>query len=366
LIKKIILIVATIVVSFHSMAQQNETCESPVESVLLDENSITKCSIEDTGNKSNKRSRTFTVQVSSRRKVVRKRKAVSSNSNIIKANKINEVSENKSIAGSLNLKTEDAIEKIPFNFVEEIPLFKACEKVSLLKQKECFNSEMNKHIISNFKYPEEAYNKSIQGRVLVQFVIDKTGDVTDLSIRVPYQGDILGEEAIRIVEKLPRFIPGKQNREEVKVKYGVPINFRIPGKLPSNVKKVAKKIPLKEVYNFTNVDEIPLFKKCSFSNDSSEECFNKMFINHINKYFAYPLKAVEKNIEGKVIAYFVIDSNGEIINIETKASSGKEILENATKELIEKLPNFIPGKQNGKKTNVKHSFPVMFKLSDDH
>lgn len=363
MIKKILTLIV-FAVFCQSITAQKETCDTPTEDVLLDANSITKCSIESSKDKANsKRSaKSFTVEVSSRRRVVRKKTAVSSVASTAESHKINDIKNNASIVGSLSLSKETVIEKVPFNNVEEAPLFKSCEKVAIANQKKCFNTAIYEHINKNLYYPKEAYDNSIQGRVLVQFVIDKTGEVTDLNIRTPYQGELLEEEARRIISKLPKFTPGKHNGKTVKVKYGVPISFKIPGKKPSNVRRGTKKVILKEVHNFANVDQLPMFKNCDSSNDTSEDCFNKNFVAHINKYFAYPLKAAENNIEGKVTAYFVIDANGDIVNIKTRAIAGKELLEKATRKLIEKLPKFTPGKHNDKATNVSHAFPVTFKL----
>lgn len=364
MIRKSLILIA-FVAFCQSISAQKETCDTPTEDVLLDANSITKCSIESNKEKSSsKRSaKSFTVEVSSRRRVVRKKNAASSALNT-KSRKIDAIKNNSSIVGSLNLNKEKVIEKVPFNHVEEIPLFKLCEKAPLSEQKKCFNKEISKHISKNFKYPKEAYKQSIQGRVLVQFVIDKTGEVTDLNIRAPYKGELLEEEARRIIKELPKFTPGKHNGKVVKVKYGVPIAFTIPGKEASNVKYKTKKIDKNNIHNFANVDQLPAFKDCASSNDSSEDCFNQKFIEHINKHFAYPLQAAENNIEGKVIAYFVIDDKGQVVNIKTRAAKGKDILEKATRKLIEKLPTFSPGKHNGKVTNVSHAFPVTFRLHE--
>ncbi len=238
-------------------------------------------------------------------------------------------------------------------------------KVSILRQKKSFNEEINKHIVNNFNYPEEAYSKNIQGRVLVQFVIDKFGEISDFNFRTPYQGELLEKETKRIIKKLPKFIPGRHHGKTVKVKYGIPISFNIPGVNPANVKKPLKNTEFEELYTFTTVDKLPAFKNCAKSNDVSENCFEESFANHINKNLLYPEEALEKNIQGKVIAYFVIDSEGEIANIKIRVSKGKEIFGKATLELIEKLPKFIPGRHKGKVTNVRHAFPVIFQLEDE-
>lgn len=87
-------------------------------------------------------------------------------------------------------------------------------------------NELLKYIAKNTNYPEIAKENGISGRVYVQFVIGKTGAVSDVKImrgRDPY----LDKEAIRVVKSLPSWKPGKQRGKPVKVSYVVPINFKL-------------------------------------------------------------------------------------------------------------------------------------------
>ncbi|RBA27745.1 energy transducer TonB [Flavobacterium tibetense] len=117
--------------------------------------------------------------------------------------------------------------ELPFAVIEDIPLFPGCETVPKAKRLECFNEQMAKHIKKHFSYPSRAADNNIQGRVSVQFVIDKQGNVIDIQTRGPQEGELLEKEAQRIISKLPKFTPGKQRGKPVKVKYGLPINFTI-------------------------------------------------------------------------------------------------------------------------------------------
>ena len=119
--------------------------------------------------------------------------------------------------------------ELPFAVIEDIPLFPGCETVPKAKRLDCFNEQMAKHIKKHFNYPAKAAEDNIQGRVSVQFVIDKQGNVTDIQMRGPQTrgGDLLEKEAQRIISKLPKFTPGKQRGKPVKVKYGLPINFKL-------------------------------------------------------------------------------------------------------------------------------------------
>ncbi len=121
----------------------------------------------------------------------------------------------------------DFDEELPFAVIEDIPLFPGCENVPKAKRMDCFNEQMNKHIKKHFSYPERAAEDGIQGRVSIQFVIDKQGNITNIQMRGPKGGQELEQEAKRIIEKLPKFTPGKQRGKPVKVKYGLPITFRL-------------------------------------------------------------------------------------------------------------------------------------------
>lgn len=124
---------------------------------------------------------------------------------------------------------EDFIE---FEVIEEVPLFKGCEKSNSRKEAvECFNKKMSSHIRNNFTYPEEALENRIQGKVEISFIINESGMIKDIVAKASnekeYEKKILETEAIRIVSKLPKFTPGKHKGKIVNVKYGLPITFKM-------------------------------------------------------------------------------------------------------------------------------------------
>lgn len=342
-----------------SQSSKDETCDTPAGDPALDLNSITKCTVETKDGKSKK----ISVEVTSRRRVIRKRDAVTGvNSSSATSNKLAELKKKASIVGKLDLNNEDVVEKVPFNLVEEIPLFESCESVAIFKQERCFREKINAHIRKHFTYPERAYERSIQGRVLVQFVIGKDGSVSDLNVRGPYKGEELEKEAKRIVSKLPKFKPGKHNGKTVKVKYGVPISFKIPGRKRSNIKVIKKFDEKKDkAYVFEDVDQVPQFSKCI--DNVSQDCFNQEFTKHIQKHYVYPQDALQAKVQGKVSVYFVIDTNGDVANIRARGPQGGASLEAATIKLIQSLPKFKPAKKGGKEVNVKYNFPINYSLN---
>jgi len=86
-----------------------------------------------------------------------------------------------------------------------------------------------KYIDSHIQYPPEAAKNNIQGRVILQFVVDKTGEIGEVKV-VRSVDKELDKEAVRIVKTLPKFIPGRQNGQAVAVWYTLPVTFKLPQK----------------------------------------------------------------------------------------------------------------------------------------
>jgi protein TonB len=82
------------------------------------------------------------------------------------------------------------------------------------------------YISNNVKYPDDAAKKKVEGKVFVTFVVDTDGKITDVSLlRKVFPS--LDAEAIRVISGMPNWIPGKQKGQVVRVKYTVPIMFRL-------------------------------------------------------------------------------------------------------------------------------------------
>lgn len=114
---------------------------------------------------------------------------------------------------------------VPFEVIEDVPVFPGCERVAKSKRRECFQDKINIHIRKNFRYPEIAQEMGIQGRVYVNFIISRDGSIIDIRMRGPDKN--LEKEAERIISKLPKMIPGKQRGRPVRVPFSIPITFRL-------------------------------------------------------------------------------------------------------------------------------------------
>lgn len=109
---------------------------------------------------------------------------------------------------------------------EQMPYFSGCEKYKYKKDKKraCSNERLVSFLAFNVEYPEEAKAAGTEGTVYVSFIIDEEGRVTEPSI-IRDIGHGCGEAAIDVLKKMPRWEPGKDKGEIVKVKLNLPIHF---------------------------------------------------------------------------------------------------------------------------------------------
>lgn len=126
-----------------------------------------------------------------------------------------------------DVEVEEEVEAIdvPFAIIEDVPIFPGCEGVPKSQRRDCFQEKINKHVHKNFRYPEIAQDLGIQGKVFVQFVIEKDGQISSIQMRGPDK--TLEKEAHRIISKLPQMTPGKQRGRAVRVPFSIPIVFRL-------------------------------------------------------------------------------------------------------------------------------------------
>ena len=104
----------------------------------------------------------------------------------------------------------------PFIMVEQMPMFGDC------KDDECTTYEIMKFIYRNFKYPEISRQNGVEGRIILEFVVEKCGHVDRIKILRGLDKHI-DKAAIESIKLLPKFTPGKQIGKAVPVKYTVPI-----------------------------------------------------------------------------------------------------------------------------------------------
>ncbi|WP_290095746.1 energy transducer TonB [uncultured Duncaniella sp.] len=129
---------------------------------------------------------------------------------------LNVVSEHKNEVIVEEKKPEPVDDNKVFDVVEQKPQFPGGEAALL------------KYVAEHIRYPAMAQENNIQGRVVVQFVVTKTGAVGEVKV-VRGKDPDLDKEAVRVVKSLPKFVPGKMNGHAVNVWYTLPIQFKLQG-----------------------------------------------------------------------------------------------------------------------------------------
>ncbi len=200
-------------------------------------------------------------------------------------------------------------------------------------------SALMKYLGANIQYPKVAMDKGIEGRVIAQFVVEKDGKINEVKV---LQGidPALDAEAIRMVQAMPNWKPGIHKGEKVRVKYTLPINFRLKGD-----KKETEK---DQVYAV--VDKQPEFPGGISA-----------LMKYLGANIQYPKVAMDKGIEGRVIAQFVVEKDGKIN--EVKVLQGIDpALDAEAIRMVQAMPNWKPGEHQGKLVRVRYTLPITFKL----
>ena len=221
-------------------------------------------------------------------------------------------------------------ENIPFAVVEEVPVFPGCEDVA--NKRACFQENMQRHISKNFRYPEEAFKKSIQGRVAIMFTISETGSIENIETRGPHE--LLEKEAHRIIERLPEMKPGKHMGKLVNVPFSIPVTFKLQGPnmaskgtgngpfmvLPTNLWNMAANLKeTVERYNLLVLERKHLLKESSPENPVIQNLDQQLLglaqkIRASGKYkdfqipSAQPIKKANRSIDQDVdLPFAVVD-----------------------------------------------------------
>lgn len=239
----------------------------------------------------------------------------------------------------IDIKTA-ATEADVYEVVENMPEFPNGGMTALMK-----------YLSDNIRYPEAAHKAGIQGRVTVQFVVGKDGSIGNVSILRGVNAD-LDAEAIRVISSMPKWKPGTQKGEPVKVKYTVPVMFRLA---PEPVEKIDETTVVGyhtpvagEVYDV--VDKMPEFPGGMTG-----------LMQYLSKNIRYPAEAQTKGIQGRVTVAVIINTEGKAVNASI-VRSVDPILDAEALRVASTMPDWVPGTKDGKPVNVKYTFPVTFRL----
>ena len=192
------------------------------------------------------------------------------------------------------------------------------------------------------KYPEIARKAHVEGRVIVQFIVDENGNVRDAEI-LRGAGAGLDEEAVRVISEHAVFTPGRQDGKPVPVRVAIPIVFKLDNEFES-LSDQSQSSEKQDVYEI--VEQMP-------------ELIGG--VRGLQAKIKYPELARKAHVEGRVIVQFIVDENGDVRDAEVLRGAGAGLDEEATRVIMEEA-KFIPGHQSGRAVPTMTSLPIVFKL----
>ncbi|TWR30448.1 TonB family protein [Mucilaginibacter pallidiroseus] len=203
-----------------------------------------------------------------------------------------------------------------------------------------------KFLAKNIKYPKAERENNVQGRVVLTFVVEADGSLSDIKVAKSVSRNI-DAEALRVMKASPKWQPGIQNKHKVRVQYAVPIQFALSA--DNNVDKAAS--PASGAV-FSAVEQSPGFP-------GGQQAFEKYIVTNLN----YPQQARDNHVQGRVIITFVVEKDGSLSNMKVVRSVGSGTDEEAVRVLAAS-PKWKPGMQSGKPVRVQYTVPITFSLAE--
>jgi len=243
----------------------------------------------------------------------------------------------------------EEIRKEPVEWVEApIPPDddKVYTKVDIMPEYPGGDVQLLKYISSNLKYPVPAFENGIQGRVVVSFTVEKDGSTSDAEV-VRGVDPSLDKEALRVINTLPKWTPGKNEGKAVRVRYTVPVQFKInkskPQESASHTMHKGEKV-------FTLIDRMPMYP-------GGDEALMKFISDNIQ----YPDIAKENGIQGRVVVSFIVEKDGVPADFRVVRGIDPSIDKEAIR-VAELMDKWTPGQEDGQPVQVRYMVPVAFKL----
>lgn len=223
-------------------------------------------------------------------------------------------------------------------------------------------SGLMQFLSKNIQYPINAQKNHTQGRVTVQFVVNKDGSISEPKIIRGVDPDLDGE-AIRVISLMPKWKPGMQKGQPVRVKYTVPVMFRLSDDGQKEEYKPIPKIDETVVVGYASkqapAEEDPVFEVV----ENMPEFAGGMggLMQYLSKNIKHPVEAQKAGIQGRVIMQVIIDKNGNVTNPKV-TQPVDPLLDTEAIRVTASMPKWKPGTQRGMPVNVKYTFPIVFRL----
>jgi TonB family protein len=200
---------------------------------------------------------------------------------------------------------------------------------------------LGKFLGKTIRYPKVDKDNKVQGRVFVEFVVERNGSVSNIkALKAP--SETLKAEAVRVMKLSPNWIPGYQNSKAVRVKFTIPINFTL-GPDNGNANGDNKV--------FSSVEQSPSFPGGT-----------QKFGEFLSKNIRYPKEMHDKGIQGRVYISFIVETDGTLSTIKVLKEPGFGSGEEAVR-VMSMSPKWNPGIQDARPVRVQFTVPINFSLN---
>lgn len=238
--------------------------------------------------------------------------------------------------------------------VDEMPRFAGCEdQTNADLRNSCSKMALFEYMTSNMRYPKSAKEAGIEGKVIVSFTVKKNGSIAAPKVVGGSTNSALQQEALRMVNSMPNWIPGKKEGKAVNTEMKLPFNFSLG----------AKEAPLK------TVDQMPLFPGVNPTEGTAaarKATSDKKMLEYIYSNLKYPKAAKEAGAEGTVLMSFTVTKEGMMDDLKVVKAPAPALGKAAYVALNSLEGTWTPGMNKGKAVDTELTIPIKFRLDTDN
>lgn len=236
----------------------------------------------------------------------------------------------------------------PFLIAETMPLFRGGD-ITAFRQ----------WVQTTVRYPAEAVREGVQGRVVLTFIIERDGSVSNIQV-LQSPDERLAKEACRAVADATGWSAGLQQGKPVRVRYTLPVDFRLGANNSDN----APATPQPSATPSADPDSPDNPRMLAAEMPQFEGGTLNDFRRWVQMRVRYPEEALRQQLYGRVVASFVIGRDGSVGDIRILASPCKELSDEVVR-VLSASPRWEPGREKGQTVAVKYVLPVEFAVSTD-
>ena len=237
------------------------------------------------------------------------------------------------------------------------------DSTSIVQVKAIFvggESRFRHFVFENFEYPMRCYEEGINGRVVLRFMVDETGKISNVKAIEETNGcPEFTAEAIRVLKKSPRWIPGQNNGKFVKSYREIPITVSLSDIDPESISEVTDSmVKASTKQENTNIPQ-----------NASDAIFpggNTQFGRYIMDRIVFPIRCKLAKINGRVMARFIVNVDGSVSNVEILEHN--YLCPEFSKEAIRVImqsPKWTPATIDGKPVKCYQTIPIKFVVEEE-